>query len=77
MSSERNNTPPPSVLRMRQLSIFTGMCRSKIYLLLNPNSPYHDPAFPRPIRLGGGKRGAVGWLSVEVQNWLSSRPRAY
>lgn len=76
MNGDRNDPSQPSVLRIRQLTASVGFCRSKVYYLMDKRSPYFDPTFPKPIRLGQGKKGAVGWLSSEIQDWLSSRPRA-
>ncbi|MBS0407384.1 MAG: AlpA family phage regulatory protein [Proteobacteria bacterium] len=76
MSSSPAPAPSTLVWRLPRLIAETSMCAAKIYGLLDPKSPYYDPAFPRPIRLGNGKRGAVGWLASEVHEWLISRPRA-
>ena len=38
----------------------------------DPRSPYYDPDFPKPIRLG---KRAVGWRESEVIAWLESRER--
>jgi len=59
--------PPVSILRRHMLEERVGLSRSTIYDKLNPNSPRHDPTFPKPIRLGGF---AVGWLSHEVDEWI-------
>lgn len=55
------------VLRMRQLRERVGLSRSSIYAKLSPGSKYHDPLFPRPIKLG---LAAVGWREEDVQSWL-------
>ncbi|MBP0635902.1 AlpA family transcriptional regulator [Cupriavidus sp. AcVe19-6a] len=61
------------VLRLKRLKEKTGISGSSIYNKLNPRSKYYDETFPKPIRLG---LGAVGWLEVEVDAWLTSRPQA-
>jgi hypothetical protein len=33
-----------------------------------------DPSFPRPRQIGS--EFSIGWLRVEVMEWLKSRPRA-
>lgn len=73
--SPASDSPGPWVLRKRELVTLTRISRSKVGYLLDPKSRYHDPTFPRPIRLGGGGRGSVGWLAEEVLAWLRSRER--
>lgn len=58
------------ILRIKQLSTIIGLARSTIYDRLNPNSPRHDPSFPKPIRLG---MTSVGWLQTEVDQWIQSK----
>ncbi|HBM09603.1 MAG: AlpA family phage regulatory protein [Pseudomonas sp.] len=60
------------VLRLKTLSALLGVGRSTIYDWMNCGSPRYNPSFPRPIRLSGGSRGAVGWLSSDVVRWLDS-----
>jgi len=64
--------PEVRVLRMRQLSALLSVSRSTLYDWLNPNSPRHDPSFPRPMRLSA-KGIAVGWLADDVKRWLNAR----
>jgi len=58
------------VIRIRTLVARLGICRSTIYSRLSKSSPYHDPSFPRPVKLGAN---SVGWFEDEVDCWLSSR----
>jgi prophage regulatory protein len=56
-------------LRIKNVQQLTGIrSRSGIYQRLNPNSPYHDPTFPRPFRIG---IRAIGWSSAEVNEWIA------
>jgi len=57
-------------MRRREVEEMTGLSRSAIYERLNPQSVYHDAAFPRPVKLG---RRAVGWRASEIAAWLESR----
>lgn len=63
------------ILRLHQLTRTIGLSRSTVYGLLDPRSPQFDPEFPRPIRLGTSRRGAIGWFKAEVLVWLRSRER--
>jgi prophage regulatory protein len=60
-----------SIVRRKQLEERCGLARSTIYDRINPNSPSYDPAFPKPVDLGGGR--AVGWIESEVEDWLAAR----
>lgn len=35
-----------------------------------------DPSFPRPVRLGGGKTAAVGFLAEEIDAWILQQATA-
>lgn len=60
-------TTPISILRRKQVEAIIGLSRSAIYERMDPASPYFDPEFPKPIRLGGN---SVGWIESEIQAWL-------
>ena len=59
------------ILRRRDLEQRIKLSRSTIYAKLDRRSPYYDPAFPKPIALGNG--AAVGWVEVEVNDWLQGQ----
>ena len=61
------------ILRRKQLEEKLGLGKSAIYARLDPKSPYFDPAFPKPIDLGGGKNPPIGWIEAEADAWLSKR----
>jgi prophage regulatory protein len=52
------------ILRRRQVEERTGLSRSTIYAGIAVG------AFPAPIKLGAR---AVGWLSSEVDGWISDQ----
>lgn len=58
------------ILRLKDVCFKTGMSRSTVYDWLHPDSPRHDAAFPKQIRLG---RQSVGWLESEIDDWLHQR----
>lgn len=70
----RLNTPAngggrePEVLTFSALLTLLGRrSRQSIYDLMR-----RDPSFPRPRQLGS--EFSIGWLRVEVMQWLTSRP---
>ncbi|MDD2882842.1 MAG: AlpA family phage regulatory protein [Rhodoferax sp.] len=60
----------PVILRIGPVQLRIGLSRSFIYSMLDPESPSHDPTFPKPIRLSAR---AVGWVESEISAWLTSR----
>lgn len=59
----------PAIVRMAQLTKVIGISRSMIYLKINDKSPYYDPKFPKPRKLG---TKAVGWLLSDVATYVGS-----
>ena len=53
-----------SIIRFLTSRELSGLSRSTIYLRIA------EGTFPRPINLGGR---AVGWLELEIQEWLHRR----
>lgn len=62
-----------TILRRRHVQARTGLSRSSIYAKLDPKSSSYDPEFPTSIRLS---KTSVGWLTSEIEAWISSRPRS-
>lgn len=59
------------IIRRREVERRLGISRSTIYDRLNPRSPRHDPAFPRPISLGGASR-CIGFVESEVDEYIAA-----
>lgn len=57
------------MLTLLQVMQRTGLSRSTIYNKLNPRSLYHDPSFPRSVRLGSSGV-AIRFVEDEVNSWL-------
>lgn len=55
---------PVMILRRKQVQQRTGLSRSTIYLRIAQRT------FPKAVSLGAR---AVGWLDVEIEEWLASR----
>lgn len=56
------------ILRFSKVHARTGLPRSTLY------DRIRDGRFPRPVSLGGGR--AVGWLSSEVDQWITEQAAA-
>lgn len=74
-SCRDGNAQDPSqiIMKRKQVEQRTSLSRSAIYDKLSPNSPRHDPTFPKQVKLGAA---SVGWLKSEIDAWLASRARA-
>ena len=68
--SNQLNESQLRILRIHHLTRKVGLGRSAIYDRLDPDSPRHDPSFPKPINLGGR---AVGFVEAEVDAWLATQ----
>lgn len=68
-----NTAKDHKILRMKDLTTLIGLPRSKVYEMLNPKSPRHDPDFPCPVHLD---QKSIGWRQSDVMAWLMSCPTA-
>jgi prophage regulatory protein len=64
LTSNVQEEPMHTVLRLPEVKARTGLSRSTIYFRIAQGT------FPKPISLGGH---AVGWLEAEIQEWLQGR----
>lgn len=58
---------PLRMLRLRQVMARTGLSRSTIYGHIS------DDRFPKQVSLGPR---AVGWVEMEIEEWIASRIEA-
>ncbi|OZB59013.1 MAG: hypothetical protein B7X39_13015 [Lysobacterales bacterium 14-68-21] len=64
-----NETAPrqPAIIRRPELLATIGLSRPTVYRMMKAGT------FPQQVRLGAA---AVGWLRVEVEQWIAERARA-
>ena len=55
------------IINIKELIQFTSISRAKIYEMINVDSKYHDPTFPKPVRLSESR---IGWVALEVHQWI-------
>jgi prophage regulatory protein len=55
------------ILRRREVESVIGLSRSQLYAMIQRGE------FPKPIKLGTGPTGAVGWLQSEIDEWVNQR----
>ncbi len=64
------------IVRETEMPSITGLSTSSIRNRIKRGSPWFDPSFPLPVRLGGdGRRVAIGWYRHEVNGWVKARQR--
>lgn len=61
------------LIRIKTVTLMTGLSRSSIYSRLQPSSPYYDPDFPRQVKLANGSKGASAWSLKEIEDWIRTR----
>ena len=68
-----SSTSQVELYRLPKMMAITGLGASSIWARLQPTAKQYDPDFPRPISLSATGRGAVAWISTEVQAWIQRR----
>ncbi len=58
------------IIKIKDVIEFTSISRAKIYEMINEESKYYDPTFPRPIRLSESR---IGWSAWEVNQWIEAK----
>jgi prophage regulatory protein len=59
-------------IRIKTVVKKTGLSRASIYNKIKKDSKYHDPEFPKQIKVGGG---AVVWIEHEIDDWMTTQIR--
>jgi len=71
--SQFDNDGNDRILRIGEVASLTGICKTGIYLRMNPKSPYYDPRFPKSKKLG---QRAVGWPRREILAFIRLLPES-
>ena len=58
------------IINIKDVIQFTSISRAKIYEMINVNSKYYDPSFPKPVRLSESR---IGWSAWEVNQWIERK----
>ena len=58
------------IINIKEVIQFTSISRAKIYEMINVDSKYYDPTFPKPVRLSESR---IGWSAWEVNQWIESK----
>ena len=58
------------IINIKEVIQFTSISRAKIYEMINVDSKYHDPTFPKPVRLSESR---IGWVALEAHQWIEEK----
>ena len=58
------------IISLHQVIELTGVCRSTIYEMMDENSPYYDPTFPKKVKI---TQKRIGWSAWEIHQWIESK----
>ena len=58
------------IINLKEVIQFTSISRAKIYEMINVDSKYYNPTFPKPIRLSESR---IGWVALEVHQWIEAK----
>ena len=61
---------PERLLKRREVEQMIGLSVAAIYAKMDAGT------FPRPVRIGSGKNGAVAWRLSDIQRWIDALPIA-
>ena len=58
------------LLNIKQVVLFVGVCRSTIYEMMDENSLYYDPTFPKKVKI---TQNRIGWSAWEINQWIEDK----
>lgn len=61
MNERTIQAPHTRIARLPEVCEIVGLSPSSVWNRLNERGRWFDPEFPKPVRLGRGKRCAIGW----------------
>ncbi len=64
----------PWTMTVKEACVALNMARSKFYYLIDPNSRYYDPTFPKPARIG---KGSVRLDKNALLTWYASQQAGF
>jgi prophage regulatory protein len=63
------------IARLPETCRIVGLSESSVRNRINPSGRWYDPNFPKPKRLGTGRRCAIGWLVAELLAYVQGQYR--
>lgn len=56
------------IINIKEVIQFTSISQAKIYEMINVDSKYHDPTFPKRL-----SESRIGWVALEVHQWIEEK----
>lgn len=47
-----------------------GVGRSTVYAMMDENSPYYDPTFPKKVKI---TQNRICWSAYEIHQWIENK----
>lgn len=60
----------PQLIPISEVIKYTGLSRATIYRMIDENSKFYDPTFPKKIQLSECR---IAWSSSEVAEWINNK----
>jgi len=58
------------LISIKQVVEFVGVGRSTIYEMMDEDSLYYDPTFPKKVKI---TQNRIGWSAYEINQWIESK----
>ncbi|MCH7388242.1 AlpA family phage regulatory protein [Acinetobacter modestus] len=58
------------IINIHQVVLFVGISRSTIYEMMDENSPYYDPTFPKKVTI---LQKRIVWSAWEINQWIETK----
>ena len=58
------------LINLKQVVELIDVCRSTIYEMMDENSPYYDPTFPKKVKI---TQNRIGWSAWEINQWIEAK----
>ena len=58
------------LISIKQVMEIVGVGRSTIYEMIDKNSPYYDPTFPKKVKI---TQNRIGWSAYEIHQWIENK----
>ena len=58
------------LISIKQVMEIVGVGRSTIYEMIDKNSPYYDPTFPKKVKI---TQDRIDWSAYEIHQWIENK----
>jgi prophage regulatory protein len=58
------------LIDIKKVMELTNLGRSTIYEMMDEDSPYYDPTFPRKVKI---TQNRIAWSAYEIHQWIENK----